>query len=431
MKNFALIAVLSLLLSCGQEFAKIKVTDEKSKIIEKIFEEVSAENIEYLEEVFSDKMKMVNPKEMEFDKSSFILGIKDMYDLFDNITFESSDGDADGSEIETNYYSNGKVWTSIWNNFSATGKYTGQEINIPFHISYQWEGNKIIEEFQFFDMTAFENEATARNAQNNTSKKISFLIEMRINKGKKLNEIKSFLSELTSLMRKNEPEGYDYGYYISGDGKKVTILPGGKVIALLGILTITLTVTAHNVLHMPPILGMMFGLGMLGTYGYFLKTKFPGKNKFDIFVITGRAEWDTLLFFYGILVAVGGLASLGYLNLISGGMYETLGPTYANILVGILSAIIDNIPIVYAVLTAHPAMDMGQWLLITLTAGVGGSLLSIGSAAGVALMGQARGVYTFFAHLKWAWAILLGYAASIVVHLLMNQHLFDEIPLAR
>ena len=88
-------------------------------------------------------------------------------------------------------------------------------------------------------------------------------------------------------------------------------------------------------------------------------------------------------------------------------MYETLGPTNANILVGILSAIIDNIPIVYAVLTAHPAMDMGQWLLITLTAGTGGSLLSIGPAAGVVLMGQARGVYTFFAHLKWAWAILL------------------------
>jgi Na+/H+ antiporter NhaD/arsenite permease-like protein len=216
-----------------------------------------------------------------------------------------------------------------------------------------------------------------------------------------------------------------------GDGKKVTILPGGKVIAFLGILTITLTVTGHNVLHMPPILGMMFGLGMLGTYGYFLKVQSPDKNRFDIFVITGRAEWDTLLFFYGILVAVGGLASLGYLNLISDDMYGALGATYANILVGILSAIIDNIPIVYAVLTAHPAMDMGQWLLITLTAGVGGSLLSIGSAAGVALMGQARGIYTFFAHLKWAWAILLGYAACIVVHLLMNAHLFDLVPLER
>ena len=224
LRNLILLTSLSIIMSCGQPFAKIEVTDEKSKIIEKIFQEVSAENTDYLEEAFSDEMKMVNPKKVEFDKASFISGIKDMYDLFDNITFESSDGDADGSEIETNYYSNGKVWTSIWNYFSATGKYTGQQINIPFHVSYQWEGNKIIEEFQFFDMTAFENEATARNAQNNTSQKISFLIEMKINKGKKLDEIKPFLAGLTSFMRNNEPEGYDYGYYISEDGKKVTLI---------------------------------------------------------------------------------------------------------------------------------------------------------------------------------------------------------------
>ncbi len=224
LRNLILLTSLSIIMSCGQPFAKIEVTDKKSKIIEKIFQEVSAENTDYLEEVFSDEMKMVNPKEVEFDKASFISGIKNMYDLFDNITFESSDGDADGSEIETNYYSNGKVWTSIWNNFSATGKYTGQQINIPFHISYQWEENKIIEEFQFFDMTVFENEATARNAQNNTSQKISFLIEMKINKGKKLDEIKPFLAGLTSFMRNNEPEGYDYGYYISEDGKKVTLI---------------------------------------------------------------------------------------------------------------------------------------------------------------------------------------------------------------
>jgi len=224
MSNLIILTSLSIISSCGQPFAKIEVTDEKSKIIEKIFQEVSAENTDYLEEVFSDEMKMVNPKEVEFDKVSFISGIKDMYDLFDNITFESSDGDADGSEIETNYYSNGKVWTAIWNNFSAIGKYTGQQIKIPFHISYQWEGNKIIEEFQFYDMTAFENEATARNAQNKTAQKISFLIEMKINKGKKLDEIKPFLAGLTSFMRNNEPEGYDYGYYISEDGKKVTLI---------------------------------------------------------------------------------------------------------------------------------------------------------------------------------------------------------------
>lgn len=68
----------------------------------------------------------------------------------------------------------------------------------------------------------------------------------------------------------------------------------------------------------------------------------------------------------------------------------------------------------------NPDMSTGQWLLVTLTAGVGGSLLSIGSAAGVALMGQARGVYTFFVHLKWTWAIALGYALGIWAHLLLN-----------
>jgi Na+/H+ antiporter NhaD/arsenite permease-like protein len=78
----------------------------------------------------------------------------------------------------------------------------------------------------------------------------------------------------------------------------------------------------------------------------------------------------------------------------------------------------------FAVLSMHPEMAHGQWLLVTLTAGVGGSLLSIGSAAGVAVMGQARGTYTFFAHLRWAWAIALGYVASIAVHLLINRSLF-------
>jgi len=78
----------------------------------------------------------------------------------------------------------------------------------------------------------------------------------------------------------------------------------------------------------------------------------------------------------------------------------------------------------FAVLTMMPDMSVGQWLLVTLTAGVGGSLLSIGSAAGVALMGQARGVYTFFGHLKWTPVIALGYAASIWVHMLINHNLF-------
>ena len=126
------------------------------------------------------------------------------------------------------------------------------------------------------------------------------------------------------------------------------------------------------------------------------------------------------MFFYGVILCVGGLGTLGYLAALSSAVYGGLGPTSANVLVGVASAIVDNIPVMFAVLSMNPEMSHAQWLLVTLTAGVGGSLLSIGSAAGVALMGQARGTYTFVSHLKWSWAVALGYAASIGVHLLIN-----------
>jgi Na+/H+ antiporter NhaD/arsenite permease-like protein len=145
---------------------------------------------------------------------------------------------------------------------------------------------------------------------------------------------------------------------------------------------------------------------------------------FDLFRKIARAEWDTLMFFYGIILCVGGLGQFGYLAVTSQSMYHDLGPTTANVLVGILSAIVDNIPVMFAVLTMDPVMSHGQWLLVTLTAGVGGSMLSIGSAAGVALMGSARGIYTFGNHLKWSWAVALGYAASIVCHLWLNARHF-------
>ena len=119
-------------------------------------------------------------------------------------------------------------------------------------------------------------------------------------------------------------------------------------------------------------------------------------------------------------MCVGGLGFMGYLSLVSELLYTSWNPTYANIAVGVLSAIIDNIPVVFAVLSMNPAMDLQQWLLVTMTAGVGGSLLSVGSAAGVALMGQTKGKYSFVGHLKWSWAIALGYGASIYVHFLIN-----------
>ena len=218
--------------------------------------------------------------------------------------------------------------------------------------------------------------------------------------------------------------------------ERVAIKQGGIVVIFLFIGTIALAVSFHSELHLPSMLGMMTGLGVLKLYGYWLKiqggqeadtfesaTEIEGNRppaRFDIFHQLQRAEWDTLMFFYGVILCVGGLSAFGYLNVASHFMYDQMGASWANILVGILSAIVDNIPVMFAVLTMLPEMDLNQWLLVTLTAGVGGSMLSIGSAAGVALMGQARGVYTFFSHLKWTWAIALGYMLSIYVHFLLT-----------
>jgi NhaD family Na+/H+ antiporter len=230
-----------------------------------------------------------------------------------------------------------------------------------------------------------------------------------------------------------------------GGGESVSMKRGAKRIIGFFLLTIATAVSFHNFLHMPPVIGMLTGLAYLQFFGFYLKKTYHKERPkptdkdleeiehdgqmgtpmaFDVFHRLANAEWDTLLFFYGVVLCVGGLGFLGYLSLISEIIYVDWGATPANVLVGVLSAIVDNIPVMFAVLTMMPDMSMGHWLLVTLTAGVGGSMLSIGSAAGVALMGQARGKYTFFGHLKWTPVIALGYVASILVHMWLNSHLF-------
>lgn len=204
--------------------------------------------------------------------------------------------------------------------------------------------------------------------------------------------------------------------------------PGTRGVVALFALTIVIAISFKNFLSLPPAMGMMFGLGLLQLWSYYLSRTAAKRSDADMvldsFHLMARVEWDTLFFFFGIIFAVGGLGVLGYLTLASELLYTDLGPTSANIIIGALSAVVDNIPLMFAVLTMDPDMSHGQWLLITLTCGTGGSILSIGSAAGVALMGQARGVYTFASHLKWSWAVGLGYAAAILAHLWLNAALF-------
>ncbi len=214
-------------------------------------------------------------------------------------------------------------------------------------------------------------------------------------------------------------------FFIKNDNKHqnikdIKIKKNGILIIILFLLTIITAVSFHNFLHLPPAAGMMLGLSYLMIASYFIKKTDKKDNGFDVFHKVSLAEWDTLLFFFGIILSVGGLGFIGYLTLGGEMIYTNLDYTTANTLIGMLSAIVDNIPVMFAVLTMEPTMNNNQWLLITLTAGVGGSLLSIGSAAGVALMGQSKGMYNFISHLKWTPVIALGYFTSIYTHILIN-----------
>jgi len=216
-----------------------------------------------------------------------------------------------------------------------------------------------------------------------------------------------------TLLSRYVPEGKPP---FNADEKKEEIAEGGKVIIGLFGFTIAMAVTSHQVLHLPAMWGMMFGLAVLKMYVYKIN-RGPSETQLNAFSWIAKIENDTLLFFFGILAAVGGLHFLGFLEYFTA-LYSQFGATAVNIGVGFLSAIVDNVPVMSAVLKANP--DMGadaqsQWMLVTMTAGVGGSLISFGSAAGVGVMGKMHGIYTFASHMKYAWTVLIGYIASIII----------------
>jgi Na+/H+ antiporter NhaD/arsenite permease-like protein len=213
---------------------------------------------------------------------------------------------------------------------------------------------------------------------------------------------------------------------------------GARRVILLFLATIATAVFFRGVLELPAAVGMLTGLSYLQFFGYYLKKthvrteqtsseddmggpfSLDSENPFDIFTRIARSEWDTLFFLYGVAMSVGGLAYLGYLQLASDLLYGQMGATTANVSLGLMTILLEDIPVMYGVLAMMPDMSQAQWLLVTLAVGTGGSIISIGSAAGVALMGQARAHYTFFYHLRWTPIILLGYFCGIGVHLLLN-----------
>jgi len=188
------------------------------------------------------------------------------------------------------------------------------------------------------------------------------------------------------------------------------------VIAALFLITIIGTITGNALFSVPPVLTFLFGLSIM-----FLVSRFMSDDSDldPILEYIRVIEFETLLFFLGILLLVGMLKEIHALDSLVA-IYDVLPPMYANYLMGIFSAVIDNVPLTAALLKAGIVMSPAEWMGLTYAVGVGGSLLVIGSAAGIVAMSKIEGL-TFAAYMRYALHLLAAYTLGYGGVLLLGQ----------
>ncbi|WP_404339573.1 sodium:proton antiporter NhaD [Pseudoalteromonas mariniglutinosa] len=179
-------------------------------------------------------------------------------------------------------------------------------------------------------------------------------------------------------------------------------------IAAIFFSTIIATLTLSVLYSVPPLLTFLFGLSLMFLVAQFLMRKKDVNKKIIDYI--REIEYDTLLFFVGVLLLVGALKEVGVLAKFTQ-FYQFMAPEYANYLMGILSAAVDNVPLTAALLKADIMMSPQQWLSFTYATGVGGSMLIIGSAAGIIAMSKVKAL-TFMSYLRMSLYLLIAYTSG-------------------
>jgi Na+/H+ antiporter NhaD/arsenite permease-like protein len=191
--------------------------------------------------------------------------------------------------------------------------------------------------------------------------------------------------------------------------QQVSNSPFDKLVALILVLTILATLMINLFFYMPPLLIFMFGLSLV----FLLANVMDHADEIPIMEYVRKIEFDTLLFFLGILLIVGMLREIGVLSAIPE-LYQFSSPMLANYFMGMLSALIDNVPLTAAILKAGLDMNLNEWLGLTFAVGAGGSLLAIGSAAGVLAMSKVEGL-SFIAYLKYFPNIFFAFSVGYLL----------------
>jgi len=190
----------------------------------------------------------------------------------------------------------------------------------------------------------------------------------------------------------------------------VRIKPGGIGLIFFSIAAIGIAVVMNIVLHIDIAYAIGMGLSILSLYAWRLKHR---GHDMMLAAQLQKVEWGTLLFFIGIISGVAALNHVGWLTYISQ-LFKNFSPTAVNVLLGVISGVLDNVPVEAAALMSNPQLNASQWALNALLVGIGGSLTVIGSAAGVMVMSIDKN-YSYSTHLKFLPAILTNFFVSLGV----------------
>ncbi len=180
------------------------------------------------------------------------------------------------------------------------------------------------------------------------------------------------------------------------------------IIATIFMLTITGTLLLNVFFQIPPVLSFLFGLSVM----FLVANKLPNKNNQDVLHYIREVEYDALLFFLGVLLLVGILKEIGVLNGFTD-LYQFLPATQVNYLIGFMSSVIDNVPLTAALLKADVEMEVTEWLMLTYATGVGGSILVIGSAAGIIAMSKIKEL-NFISYLSNVGYLTIAYTVGYI-----------------
>lgn len=202
------------------------------------------------------------------------------------------------------------------------------------------------------------------------------------------------------------------------DGEVSPIERNDVVIALIFLTTILSTLGLNAFFQIPPVLTFLFGLACMFLIAQYLFRKKTNRN---ILNYIREIEFDTLLFFLGVLLIVGMLKEIGVLSYLTG-IYDHLPTAAANYVLGLVSAVLDNVPLTAALLKADVSMGVAGWLSVTYATGVGGSVLIIGSAAGIIAMSKVKEV-NFISYLGMAGYLLAAYSLGYWLSYLLAEKL--------